>query len=185
MASDLFLFRAYAVPLHLVLLVVLLLVATKIDVRERRIPNWLVGAGMTSALAFHTLSLQGQGIVFALTGLLVGMAILLPLYALRAMGAGDVKLMGMIGAFLGVQGVLGAALATMVAGGIFALTLATGKRMLPQLFANLRTMFFPYHSSNITGTKRNSIAPVGSVGSMPYAVAITAGTLAQLALLRY
>jgi prepilin peptidase CpaA len=169
--------------LQLVALAVLLLVATVVDVRERRIPNWLVATGLVVAISFHALAPHGEGIFFALSGLAVGLATLLPMYVLRVMGAGDVKLMGMIGAFLGMSEVLGVVLASMVAGGVFALAMAVGKRMLPQLFANLRGMLFMYHIGQVTGEKAIPMSPAASVGNMPYAAAITVGTLVQLTLL--
>lgn len=174
---------AYVVPLQLAMLVVLLLAATAVDVRERRIPNRLVASGMLGAIAFHALSPHGEGSLFALSGLAVGMATLLPMYALGVMGAGDVKLMGMTGAFLGMYGVLGAVLASMVAGGIFAVAIAAGKRMLPQLLANLRDLAAYHQIRHMTRAMPEAMPAAPSVGKMPYAVAITAGTLAQLTFL--
>lgn len=171
---------AYVLPLQLAVMVLLLLAATVVDVRERRIPNRLVACGVAGALAFHTLAPQGAGAIFALSGLAVGIATLLPMYVMRVMGAGDVKLMGMIGAFLGMDGVLGAVLASMVAGGMFALALAAGKRMLPELLGNLRGMLIQQHINRVTHTRSAALPAGTSVGNMPYAVAITAGTLAQL-----
>lgn len=176
---------SYVLPLQLALLVLLLLIATTVDVRERRIPNWLVASGMVAALAFHAIAPQGQGFVFALSGLGVGMAMLLPMYALRVMGAGDVKLMGMIGAFLGMYGAIGAVLASMAAGGLLAVAMAAGKRMLPQMITNLGDMMRQFHIRKMMGFRTASMSPVASVGKMPYAVAITIGTLAQLTLLKY
>jgi prepilin peptidase CpaA len=184
-SGDFHLPGEYVLPLQFGVLVLLLIIATVVDVRERRIPNWLVASGMLSALAFHGISPQGEGIAFALSGLALGLAALLPLYMLRVMGAGDVKLMGMTGAFLGVGGVLGTMLASLAAGGILALAMAAGKRMLPQLLANLRGILMQYHISHITRDISGIVRPAASVGSMPYAVAITAGTLAQLTFLHY
>lgn len=182
-AGQLVLPGGSVVPLQLGALVVLLFAATAVDIRERRIPNWLVATGMAGAIAFHTLSPQGEGTAFALSGLAVGIATLLPMYVMRVMGAGDVKLMGMTGAFIGMYGVLGAVLASMVAGGILALSVAAGKRMLPQLLANLRDLMAYHHIRYITRCMRDAMPAAPSVGKMPYAVAITAGTLAQLTFL--
>jgi prepilin peptidase CpaA len=165
--------------------VLLLLLATAVDLRERRIPNKLVASGIIVALAFHIFASQGQGILFALSGLSVGMAMLMPMYALRVMGAGDVKLMGMIGAFLGAESVLGAALASMAAGGFLGIAMAAGKRMLPQMLANVGDIVRQFHIKQMIGPGVSPMAPVASVGKMPYAVAITAGTLIQLTVLRY
>lgn len=175
----------HMLPLQLALLILLLFVATLVDVRERRIPNWLVATGMAGGLAFHIFSPQGAGAAFALPGIAVGMVTLLPMYAMRVMGAGDVKLMGMIGAFLGMYGVLGAVLASMVAGGVLAIAFAVSKRMVPQMLANLRDIVTHHHIQQMTGDIRGSLPPAPSIGKMPYAVAITAGTLAQLTILRY
>lgn len=184
-AGQLHLLGAYLVPPQLVLLVLLLLLATAVDLRERRIPNKLVASGIILALAFHIIAPQGQGVVFALSGLGAGMALFLPMYAMRVMGAGDVKLMGMIGAFLGAGSVLGAALASMAAGGVLAITMAAGKRMLPQMLTNLGDIVRQFHIKQMIGPGVSPMAPVASVGKMPYAIAITAGTLIQLTVLRY
>ena len=176
---------AYAIPLHLLALVILLLIATAVDVRERRIPNWLVVTGMVIGTAFHALAPQGEGIGFAFYGLIVGTVVLFPLYALHAMGAGDVKLMGMIGAFLGTTGILGVIFATMIAGGVLALGMAACKRMLPQLLANLHNMLFQRRGRQTGAAIVGTIAAVPSVGKMPYALAISVGTLIQLLVLRY
>jgi prepilin peptidase CpaA len=96
------------------------------------------------------------------------------------MGAGDVKLMGMIGTFLGMYGVLGAVLASMVAGGVLAVAFALSKRMLPQMLANLHNILVHHHIQQMTGGTLGSMPAAPSIGKMPYAVAITAGTFAQL-----
>ena len=87
------------------LLTGLLLIAAVSDYRTRRIPNELVLAGAAAGLLGNTLfsTLPLDGFVTALQGLATGLAAFLPLYLLRLMGAGDVKLMAMVGAFLGLQ----------------------------------------------------------------------------------
>lgn len=171
--------------LHLVVLLLLVVVATIVDVRERRIPNSLVITGIVVGCAFHAIAPHGAGITFALAGVGVGIAALLPAYVLRAMGAGDVKLMGMIGAFLGTAGVIGTVLATMAAGGVIALGITAFKRMLPQLLTNLRNIFIQYHIRQMGGALSGPTPPHSSVGKMPYAIAICAGTLIQLFILPY
>lgn len=171
-------------PLHLVVLLAMVGTATVFDVRERRIPNWLVATGMLIGLLFHTFVLQGAGTAFALSGLAVGIVTLFPLYALGLMGAGDAKLMGMIGSFLGMAGVFGAIVASMAAGGVLALCMASCKRMLPQLLANVHLMLL-HRDMRKMGEAAGTMAAMPSVGKMPYAVAILAGTLIQLFVLRY
>lgn len=184
-SSELLFFGSYPVQPHLAFLVILLLAATAVDVREHRIPNWLVAAGMSSGLLFHALAPQGAGLVFALSGLGLGLAALFPLYALRVMGAGDVKLMGMIGAFLGASGVFGVVLATMAAGGVLAIVMAACKRALPQMLMNLHLMLIQRRLGQMGGPHTGGVSTMPSVGKMPYAVAICAGTLVQLFFLRH
>lgn len=174
----------YSFPSHLMILVVLVVAATVVDIRAHRIPNWLVGTGVVIAVVYHVFSPFGQGATFTLAGLIVGMATLMPLYVLRTMGAGDVKLMGMIGAFVGTAAVVNVVLATMVAGGIFALVAAVYKHALPQLLGNLRTMLIQRDIRRMKGAGSEAMQARPSVGKLPYAVAIASGTAFQIFILR-
>ena len=71
-----------------------LVAATFIDVERRRIPNFLTVPTMVAALAVHLPEAVGP----ALVGLLAPFVLLLPLYATRVMGAGDVKAFMALGA---------------------------------------------------------------------------------------
>src|ERR1700751_1600311 len=85
-------------------LLMLLAVAVGSDLHSRRIPNWLVLTGLTLALAVRLGGARAaQGYSAWGLGLLTGGGLFLPLYLLRGMGAGDVKLMAMVGAFVGPE----------------------------------------------------------------------------------
>ncbi|HEY8608154.1 MAG TPA: A24 family peptidase [Noviherbaspirillum sp.] len=174
------------------ILFVLLTAAVWEDSRRRRIPNHLVLAGIGVGLGCNALLPQGFGFASVLPGALgfwsalagagVGLALLAPLYLLRALGAGDVKLMAMVGAFLGPHMMVGVALATFVLGGILALAQALRRRSLPLLAANLHAMLM---SCVFKLALRQLPVPVRmprSAGRMPYALAIAAGTLACVAM---
>lgn len=95
------------------------------DLRQRRIPNRLIVSGLAVALALHMglwlsgrPSLAGGSFWAPWLGLLVGAGALLPGYWRAGLGAGDVKLMALVGAFLGPVSALWAALFAMVAGGL-------------------------------------------------------------------
>src|SRR4030095_242888 len=77
--------------------------AALLDWRSRRIPNWLTLPGLLVGIATHAVFPGWQGVMFALKGAALALIILLPLVLLRALGAGDWKLMGAVGAFLGWQ----------------------------------------------------------------------------------
>ena len=93
------------------------------DLKERRIPNQLLMIGGVGAVLM-SLSMQSIPLQALVAGGAVGLLVFLPFYAFAAMGAGDVKLMAIVGTFLGVKGVLASALFTALAGGVLALVFA-------------------------------------------------------------
>jgi prepilin peptidase CpaA len=115
------------------LLMGLLALAIWHDIRARRIPNLVIVCGITVALLLHSFLPQGSGLVGRLPGgigvykaaggFAIGLGLLLPLYALRAAGGGDVKLMAMVGACTGPIDILGVTLMTFVAGSVLALAI--------------------------------------------------------------
>src|SRR6478672_7302054 len=120
-------------------LIVLLVAAAVIDWRTLRIPNWLTVGGMALGIAIsatHATSMR-TGLGAGTAGALTGLVLLLPLYVLRLLGAGDVKLMAMVGAFVGPSGTLGALLYVVVTGGIAALLVAARRGALRRLLENL------------------------------------------------
>jgi prepilin peptidase CpaA len=122
----------------------------------------------------------GLGWLAALKGLVLGMAVLLPIYLLRAMGAGDVKLMGMVGAFLGPGDLVGAVIATFIAGGVMAVVVALWSKQLMNMLQNIKLILFgSLIKMNAGQLPVMNDMPV-SVARLPYAVAITVGTFAYL-----
>jgi prepilin peptidase CpaA len=93
------------------------------DVRTRRIPNWLTFPGAALGLVASTLAHGGHGTMTSVAGLVLGVALFFPLFLLRGLGAGDVKLMGALGAWLGTSVMFGVAFYTSLAGGVLALAL--------------------------------------------------------------
>jgi len=171
-------------PFAMGLLTLLLVAAAVIDYRSYRIPNWLTVGGMAAGLACST-ALSGpaySGLLAGLGGLGAAMLVLLPMYAIRVLGAGDVKLMGMCGAFLGAPATLRALLFVFVAGGIAALAVALRRRALRRMAANLRQATVQMMVFAAIGGQRPGDAIAGqSVGKLPYGVSICIGTLAYLA----
>jgi prepilin peptidase CpaA len=116
------------------LLLALVLGAAVYDLRYRRIPNWLTLLGAVLGLLLNTfpgllyqhfLRADWSGLWFSLKGLGLAFGIYLFLYALRAMGAGDVKLMAAVGAIAGPQNWFGIFIVTALVGGAMALILVT------------------------------------------------------------
>lgn len=174
-------------------LILLAIVAAAVytDLRSRKVPNSLVLTGFFAAITFHGLNMEASGfpnesigLLPAFAGIAVGFAALFPLYALRAMGAGDVKLMMMVGAFLGPMQTLGAVVLTFLAGGVLAIVMALWQRSFRQLAINLRFMMTT-SAMRVAGGESPRFEPLAqTAGRMPYAVAIAAGTVLQLILVR-
>jgi prepilin peptidase CpaA len=163
------------------LLTAMLLLAVRSDLDARRIPNPLVAWGALAGLAC-SMAPGGIGLAPALAGLLLGLLSLLPLYALRALGAGDVKLMAAVGAFVGARALPLTLLATFVAGGVLTLLVTLYHGTATQTLRNVRDML-----SSACWRLLCREAPVlepapASAGKMPYALAIAAGAWLQAAL---
>src|SRR4051812_29537661 len=84
-----------------VMLGLIVLLAAVFDIRSRRIPNWLVGFGLVWGVSMNTFLFGLPGLKSALLGIAVASLIYFPLFLVRGMGAGDVKLMMAIGSLVG------------------------------------------------------------------------------------
>src|ERR1043166_3370769 len=120
------------------LLLAVVLAAAVYDVLYRRIPNWLNLTGIVLGLALNSFLYQGispsvfgfAGLFFALKGLALAFGVYVVLYALHAMGAGDVKLMAAVGAIVGWEDWFGIFMVTAVIGGIVSLILVAARGRL-------------------------------------------------------
>lgn len=174
----------------LIVLCLLLAGTAWTDVRTRRISNRLVFAGAFAGIVFNTVLPEGLGFASALpgglgfwdavAGLATGLGLMLPLYLLRAMGAGDVKLMAMVGAFLGPRATVSVVLATFIAGGVMILAVVLHKGTLGRLLGNLRTMMLASFFKLMMHETPTVDAAPASAGKMPYALAIAAGTIVYI-----
>ena len=117
------------------------LIAAAWDLKTRRIPNVLTfGAAIGAIIAHGYLGgLSGSG--WALAGWFVGVAFFLPIFALGGMGAGDVKLLAALGAWLGPGPVVWVALFSLIAGGLIGVAVAVGYGYFTQAMANIMWMF--------------------------------------------
>lgn len=115
-----------------ILLLSTVLAAGIYDLRFRRIPNWLNLSGVVLGLGLNTLLLAGHGFALALLGLGCSLAVYLPLYLIRGMGAGDVKLMAAVGAMAGPRNWLIIFIATALLGGVVSLLFIAWKKRFHQ-----------------------------------------------------
>lgn len=148
----------YFVPASLLAFVA---TAAMLDLRTRRIPNWLNAAAVAAAVIISVFESGGRGLTASGAGLATGALIFLPFYLAGGFGAGDVKAMSAIGAFLGPRGALVTAAWILVVGGLCAAVVLVARRWR--------------RSSRDTGPPA-----AGGREPFPYGVAIALGTALSL-----
>lgn len=170
----------------LIILSILLMLACWQDYHNFRIKNKLVITGALLGIALNTSLSAEMGFLDSLTGLSLGLLLLLPLYLLRIMGAGDVKLLAMVGAFVGQDDIFWVFLYTLIAGGLLALIFSLWqgalRRMLDNITLTCLLALSTPKSEWFKGNSSFSVDASQSAGKLPYALAITVGTGFYLAL---
>ena len=157
-------------------LVGILLIAVIWDIRVAKIPNAITFPSMVIGVIYHGASHGLSGAWLSIAGLLVGSAVFLPFYLLKGMGAGDIKLMGAVGALVGLKAVIPAIVFTALAGGIYVLVLIffhprALKGLIFGIVPMLKTLL-------ITGQLiLPSLFEKGKKPQVRYGIAIAAGTM--------
>ncbi len=148
------------------------------DYRIRRVPNWLTLPGIVLGIVLNVFWARTVGLWLSLEGLGLALAIYGSLYLLRALGAGDVKLMAAVGAIVGPAHWLHIFALTALCGGVGALILILVRGRFRHTLSN---------TGLILGSLGRGRAPhrsgpeldVRSTAGMrlPHAVMIACGTL--------
>ncbi|MGA2712191.1 MAG: A24 family peptidase [Bryobacteraceae bacterium] len=170
-----------------VLLGILVAIAAIFDIRFRRIPNWLVLAGIICGFTWNVYSSGWSGLGRAAAGLGLGFVLYFPLYLIRARGAGDVKLLAAVGAITGPGNCFWIFLSTAILGGIIALLLLMVRGRVQKTLFNVAWIIqdllhfrAPYRRSeelDVTTTKglRLPHGAMIAVGTIAFLVAAQGG----------
>lgn len=156
----------------------LLFLAVVNDIQFQKIPNRLTYPAMAAGLALGGFQSGSTGVFVGLAGIGTGIAVLLLPYVMGGMGAGDAKLMGAVGGFVGPRGVLSAFLFSALAGGVYALVLllvrGSLRASLERYGAMLKSFF-------LTG-RVNYLPPAESEERprLRYGIAIAVGTVLSI-----
>jgi prepilin peptidase CpaA len=175
------------VIIHTVLLLLLCIAAYQ-DYHSYIISNILVVSGALLGVMLNYFLPAGIGFINSLAGLGVGLLLLLPLYLLRVMGAGDIKLMAMVGAFIGPQAVLISILYIMITGGVLAICVAIYRGVLKSALYRVLGIpikfivnLFASKSNHTLNSYLSSEISYGAPVKIPYGIAIAIGTAIFLA----
>jgi len=157
-------------------LILVVTVCAITDISTHRIPNIVLLPALALAFVINSLLAGFSGFFECLLGLVFGMAVLFPLYFVGGTSAGDVKLLGVVGAYLGANAAVTAGLATFVIGGVLGIVFIAWRVIEPilmmhteQLLRGFRTTEPSLIRATVTQDKTKSAA-------FPYAPAIACGT---------
>jgi prepilin peptidase CpaA len=131
---------AITFPFPVAVVLTATLVAAVTDVCRFKVYNWLTYPLLALGLVHGVVSGGAAGLGQSVCGLLLGVALTLPLYALGGMGAGDVKLLAGIGAWLGAPFVIALALLSSLAAGLYAVVVLLTLRKGQEAPVNFRPL---------------------------------------------
>lgn len=163
---------------HVKLVSVVLVLAAYIDGRDLKVPNWITFPMVLAGLVYNTCTFGWAGLGWGLVGMFVGLLTLLPLYSVGGMGAGDVKLMAGIGAWLGWSITLQAFAVSVVVGAVMAVLMVVRKKAVEKhygmMLAILHEWFSVKDPRKLSATARERKP---TMMLLPYGIPICIGSI--------
>jgi prepilin peptidase CpaA len=164
------------------LVTITLVVAAAIDGYKLKVPNWITFPMIASGWAVSALSYGWEGLGWSLVGTVVGLALLLPAYAIGGMGAGDVKLLAGVGAWVGGTITLYAFCVSAIVGGVIAIGMVLYRRAWHQHY----WQFFEIWNEMVTIRDPEKLSTIAAERKsrmmlLPYGIPIAIGTIAYFA----
>jgi prepilin peptidase CpaA len=144
-----------------------------LDWRYRRIPNWLTVPGLIAGIAVNSWTDGWPGTKSSVLGAGLGLLLLLPLVLVRALGAGDWKLIGALGACLGPTRLIAVLVGSMFVAGIMAIGLIVYKGRVRESARNMAHMLAAFLSFHLPGREVSLDNPESAKVPFGVAVAVT------------
>jgi prepilin peptidase CpaA len=159
------------------LTILLTALAAFVDFRVSKIPNWLTVPAFVAGVTLRTALFGWTGAKSALEGAGLALGLLLPLVLLRAFGAGDWKLMGAVGAFLGPMMFLFVMLGSILVSGIMAMVEMARTRRVRETFRNLYVLVKGFFTFGLRANPKISLDNPELL-KLPFGVAVAIATVA-------
>jgi prepilin peptidase CpaA len=158
---------------------VALIVAAVIDGYQLKVPNWLTFSLIISGWVMSFVTAGWAGLGWSLAGTAVGLALLMPAYAIGGMGAGDVKLLAGVGAWVGSMITLYAFCVSAIVGGLIAIVMVLYRKAWNKhyyqfwtIWTEVMTIRDPEQLSQIAAERKSSML------LLPYGIPLAIGTIA-------
>jgi prepilin peptidase CpaA len=163
---------------HAWFLSVVLVVAAVIDGWKLKVPNWITFPLIVGGWVYSTAMFGWEGFGWSLLGTAAGLALLLPLYAIGGMGAGDVKLLAGVGAWVWATTTFYAFCVSGIVGGVLAVGMVLYRRkwrhhyeQLGMILTEIMVLRDPEQLSTIAAERKSSML------LLPYGIPIAIGTI--------
>jgi prepilin peptidase CpaA len=148
-----------------------------LDWRSRRIPNWLTVPSLGLGLVISTLAWGWPGTKAALEGAGLALGFLLPFVLARGLGAGDWKLMGALGAFLGPSRTLLVLFGTILIAGLMSVIEMIRQRRVKQTLENTLTLIHAWITFRVRPAKHGLTLDSPGMMAVPFGVAAAFSTV--------
>ena len=182
MPEENVLLGALAKNWHVWLISVVLVVAAFIDAWKFKVPNWLTFPLVVGGWIYSTACFGWPGLGWSLLGTAVGLALLLPAYAIGGMGAGDVKLLAGVGAWVWGTITFYAFCISAICGGLIAVGMILYRRkwtfhqhQFRAILTEILMLRDPKQLSTLAAERKSSMM------LLPYGIPIAIGTIAYFA----
>ncbi len=161
---------------------VTLIVAAVIDGLQLKVPNWITYPMIVSGWAYSTAAFGWEGLLYSLLGTAVGLALLMPAYAIGGMGAGDVKLLAGVGAWVWSTDTFYAFCLSTIVGAVLAVAMvlfrgvwSKHKAQFFMILNEIGTVRDPEQLAAIAADRKSSMM------LLPYGIPIAIGSIAYFA----
>lgn len=146
-----------------------------LDWHARRIPNWLTVPAILAGLILSAALWRWPGLKSSLEGAGLCLGVLLPFVLMRGLGAGDWKLMGALGAYLGPYRVLVVLLGTVLIAGVMSVVEVIRQRKVMETLRNLWILFVAYSTFHVSSARAINLDNPGLL-KIPFGVAAALST---------